>query len=71
MNARECPLCGEKTLSEKQGEYRMNLPPNIPGGTIVVAHATWLRCESCGEDILSAELEQAINGQCHEISRAS
>jgi len=37
------------------------LPPNIAQGNVVVADATWLHCDSCGEDILSPELEEAIN----------
>jgi hypothetical protein len=66
MIAKKCPLCGETSLCEKHGEFRMELPPNIPGGFIVVPDTTWRHCESCGEDILSAELEQAINHQCCE-----
>jgi hypothetical protein len=53
-------------LHEKRGEYRMELPPSIPGGLVVIPKASWLHCESCGEDILSAELERAINKHCHE-----
>jgi hypothetical protein len=64
MTAKKCPLCGATSLLEKHGEFRMELPPNIPGGVVVVPNATWLHCESCGEDIPSAESEQAINLQC-------
>jgi hypothetical protein len=70
MSAKKCPVCGEATLLEKHGEYRMELPPNISGGFVVIPKTSWLHCESCGEDILSAELEQAINKHCHE-SQAS
>ena len=70
MTAKNCPVCGEMTLLEKQGDFRMDLPPNVPGGFVIVPNATWLHCESCGEDILSAELERAINSHCHEVSRA-
>lgn len=57
----KCPLCGETSLHEKRGEYRMELPPNVPGGSVVVPNATWMHCDSCGEDILSPEMEKAIN----------
>ncbi len=65
-------LCGlgEPALLERQGEYRMGLPPNIPGAVATVPEAKWLHCESCGEDVLSVELEEAIRKQCRE-SQAS
>lgn len=61
MAAKDCPLCGQRTLVEMQGEFRMDPPPNIPGGTIVVRDASWQHCESCGEDILPHELDTAID----------
>ena len=61
MIAKNCPLCGQTTLVEMQGEYRFELPPNIPGGAIMIRDASWRHCESCGEDILSNELEAAID----------
>ena len=64
MKAKKCPLCGETTLLEKHGEFRMELPPNIPGGAVVVPDATWMHCDSGGEEILSAELEEAIKRKC-------
>ncbi|MBI1830361.1 MAG: hypothetical protein HYR84_02785 [Planctomycetes bacterium] len=64
MKAKTCPICGKPSLLQKRGEYRMQRPPNIPGDTIVVADAEWLHCDSCGEDILSKKLEQAINRKC-------
>ena len=66
MNAKKCLVCGEATLLQKHGEYRMDLPPNLPGGFIIVPEANWLHCESCGEDVLSVELEHAINSQCRK-----
>lgn len=63
MAAKKCPLCGQQTLVEMQGEYRMEPPPNIPGGVIIIPDASWLHCESCGEDILSHELDTAIGGE--------
>ncbi len=69
MTAKKCPVCGEASLVEKRGEYRMELPPNFPGGFVVIADAAWSHCESCGEDILSAELEREINLCCLEGSR--
>ena len=72
MTASQCPICGDGALTEMRGEYRMPLPPNIPGGLVVVPDAAWLHCESCGEDILSAELEQEIDRQSRgkRVSRA-
>lgn len=61
MAAKRCPLCDHKTLVEMSGEYRFEPPPNIPRGPIVVSDASWLHCESCGEDILSSDLEAAIS----------
>ena len=71
MIAKNCPMCGAASLQEKHGEFRMRLPPNIPGEFVVVPDATWLHCDACAEDILSAELEQAINRECrgHRVSR--
>ena len=66
MKAKKCPLCGATSLQEKHGEFRMELPPNIPGDFVVVPDATWLHCTSCGEDILSAELEKSINRLCRK-----
>ncbi|OAI47801.1 hypothetical protein AYO44_08890 [Planctomycetaceae bacterium SCGC AG-212-F19] len=54
-------MCGQKTLVEMKGEFKIDPPPNIPGGTIVVRDASWLHCQSCAEDILSPELEKAID----------
>lgn len=64
MKAKKCPICGKLSLQQKRGDYQMELPPNISGNTVVVADAEWQHCDSCGEDILSKELEQAINRKC-------
>lgn len=64
MKAKKCPTCGKLSLVEKRGEYHMELPPNLAGDAVVVADAEWLHCDSCGEDILSKKLEQAINRKC-------
>ncbi len=63
MAARMCPLCGQKTLVSMSGEYRLETPPNIPGGAICIQDASWDHCKSCGEDILSNALEAAIDRQ--------
>ncbi|MBN1588019.1 MAG: type II toxin-antitoxin system MqsA family antitoxin [Pirellulales bacterium] len=60
MATKHCPLCGENTLVDMQGEFRMDPPPNIPGGVIIIPDASWLHCRSCGEDILSHELDTVI-----------
>lgn len=63
MALESCPLCGQISLLKMDGEYRFEPPANIPGGVIVVAHAEWLHCNSCGDDILSARLEAAIDAE--------
>jgi len=60
MAAKNCPLCGKVKLLEIKGAYKLDPPPQIPGGTIVIPDASWQHCEACGEDILSLELEAAI-----------
>jgi hypothetical protein len=71
MSAKVCPVCGEPTLLEKRGEYRMELPPTLPGGFVVIPDTSWLHCDSCGEDILSAELERAIQKRGRECQASS
>lgn len=61
MTATKCALCGNGTLEEKHGEYRLAPPPNIPGGTIVIRDATWQVCQQCGEEILPYALNKAID----------
>jgi acetyl-CoA carboxylase beta subunit len=48
----------------------MELPPNINGEAVVIADAAWMHCDSCGEDILSKELEQAINRKTRRRKRS-
>ena len=61
MPTTKCPMCGANTLEEKRGEYRFDPPPNIPGGTMVIADATWQQCSQCGEAVLSYELSKALD----------
>ena len=63
MTTTQCPLCGDQTLERKHGEYRFEPPQNIPGGTMIIANATWDACASCGEAILPDELTKAIEAQ--------
>jgi len=70
MKAKKCPICGKLSLQQKRGDYQMELPPNISGDTVVVADGEWQHCDSCGEDILSKELEQAINRKCRQRKRS-
>jgi YgiT-type zinc finger domain-containing protein len=70
MNAKKCPICGKSSLLQKQGDYRMPLPRNIPGETVVIAEAEWQHCDSCGEDILFKKLEQAINRKCRQRKKS-
>ncbi len=71
MTPKKCPLCGRVALVEEQGLFEMKVPPNIPGDAISVSDTNWLHCESCGEDILSQDLEQAINAECQRRRMAS
>jgi hypothetical protein len=70
MKAKKCPICGKPSLLQKRGDYHMALPPNIPGETVVIADSEWQHCDSCGEDILSKKLEQAINRKCRRRKRS-
>lgn len=63
MPTTQCPLCGNQTLEHKRGEYRFEPPQNIPGGTMIIGHATWDACASCGEEILPDELTKAIEAE--------
>ena len=51
-------------MNERHGAYRFQPPPNIPGGTMVIIEATWLECENCGQQMLSA----ALNRKLEELS---
>lgn len=61
MAFEDCPLCGEATLVEMQGDFRFELPPNIPGGTIVIPNARWRHCQSCGERVTPHDLDKALD----------
>jgi putative zinc finger/helix-turn-helix YgiT family protein len=63
MTTMRCPICGNETLEQKQGEYRFEPPANVPGGTMSIANATWAACSSCGEEILPDELTEAIEAE--------
>ncbi len=63
MTNAQCPLCGNQTLEHKHGEYRFEPPQNIPGGTMIIANATWDACTRCGEEILPDELTKAIEAE--------
>ena len=58
-------MCGEVALMIKQGEFRFDPPPNIPGGVFVVQNATWRECDACHEQIIPHELDQALDRE-HE-----
>jgi putative zinc finger/helix-turn-helix YgiT family protein len=63
MTTAQCPLCGNQTLEHKHGDYRFEPPQNLPGGTMIIANATWDACTSCGEEILPDELTKAIEAE--------
>lgn len=60
---RECPLCGELALRERRGVFHFEPPPNVLGGAIEVADATWDECRACGEKIIAHELDRAIDDE--------
>jgi YgiT-type zinc finger domain-containing protein len=70
MRTKKCPICGKLSLLKKRGDYHMPLPPNIPGETVVIPNAQWQHCASCGEDILSKKLEDAINRKCRRRKKS-
>jgi putative zinc finger/helix-turn-helix YgiT family protein len=57
-----CPICGAAALERHEGEYRMEPPPNIPGGTLVVPSSTWEECGACHEQVLPPALTDALDG---------
>jgi HTH-type transcriptional regulator/antitoxin MqsA len=57
----KCPICASNTYEEKHGKYQFTPPPNIPGGPICITNATWWECGTCGEKVLSHELDKAID----------
>ena len=61
MTTTTCPVCGNATLEERQGEYRFEPPPNLPGGEMAVPDAVWSACSTCGEEILPDTLTRAID----------
>ena len=54
-----CFNCGSQ-MEERHGTYRFEPPANIPGGTMVIANATWLECENCGQQMLPAALDREL-----------
>jgi HTH-type transcriptional regulator/antitoxin MqsA len=64
--SKRCPNCGSQSVELRDGTYRFQPPPNIPGGLMVIQNATWEECGNCGEQLLSPEL----NRQLEELSIA-
>jgi putative zinc finger/helix-turn-helix YgiT family protein len=61
--AKKCPICGEVTLETRVGKYAFVPPPNIPGGAIVIENTKWDECTACKEQILSLELDNALENE--------
>lgn len=59
----KCPMCGEDTLEEHIGFYQFVGPKFI----VDVFDTRWWHCKLCNEDILSPELDLAIQGVANEI----
>ena len=55
-----CPLCGVAALEGRSGVYRFPLAPLGKEGEIVVSGASWEHCGACGEDLLPADVGNAI-----------
>lgn len=56
-----CPLCGASAVAPRHGDFRMEPPESIPGGTLVVPSAAWDECTSCHEQFLPADLIAALD----------
>ena len=63
MTTKRCPLCGNLTLEECQGEYHFEPPSNVPGGTMVIPNAVWFCCVHCGEHLIPHALTLAIEAE--------
>jgi HTH-type transcriptional regulator / antitoxin MqsA len=64
----ECPICGAETLEDRKGDYRFPLPQNFaPHKAIVVSKAEWQACGSCGEVILSPDLEKKLEAERYRL----
>ncbi|MDP6636992.1 MAG: type II toxin-antitoxin system MqsA family antitoxin [Phycisphaerae bacterium] len=61
--AKECPICGERTLELRTGEFRFDPPANIPGGTMLIQDTAWEECTACGEQLLPPELDNALEAE--------
>jgi putative zinc finger/helix-turn-helix YgiT family protein len=61
MTGTTCPLCGKAAVQEVHGEFHFTPPPEIPGGPMIIANATWQHCNACGEDIIPRELDNALD----------
>src|SRR5262249_19605918 len=60
---KKCQNCSSK-MAERHGTYRFEPPSNVPGGTMVIADATWLECDNCGQQMIPA----ALNRKLEELS---
>jgi putative zinc finger/helix-turn-helix YgiT family protein len=61
MTTKRCPVCGHMPLTAMKGAYRFEPPAIVPGGPIVIADTEWSHCGSCGDDVLSPNLEASID----------
>ena len=61
MKKYNCPICGEKSLIKRKGEFHFNPPLNIPGGMMVIPNSEWEECEKCKEIILPPELIESLD----------
>jgi YgiT-type zinc finger domain-containing protein len=63
-----CPLCGNKSLINRNGEMHFDPPKHISTETVIVKDARWEQCEECGEKIFSGDLEREIDRILRERS---
>ena len=58
--AKKCPICGDKSVSQRKGKFRFDPPDNVPGGTIVIPNVSWQECTACGEVLLPPSLSNML-----------
>lgn len=56
-----CHTCGHRTMIDRHGTFRFEPPPTIPGGPIFIPNSTWRECATCGEQVITRQLDQAID----------
>ena len=63
--AGKCPACGKAALKKKRGDFAFEVAddganPNAVEHETVIPDAQWEECSSCGEVVLSQDLDRRI-----------